>query len=102
MPDMRPGPATPYNPEGSFRVSAASAPVGPKSSWRARSGWLPARAGRAQWSGQKGKRRSPQTQQPRPTLFGSGLPVVSSRSVRVELSADREVGERLGHLDDVD
>lgn len=32
----------------------------------------------------------------------SRLLLVLSRSVRVELSADREIGERLGHLNDAD
>ena len=69
----------PLHPEGSFRVSAASEPEGPKSCRRARSGGLPALAGRAQWSGQKGKRRSRWGQQPRPMLFGSGFPLVVMR-----------------------
>ena len=35
MPDVRPGRATPFTPEGSFRANAVSAPAGPKSCRRA-------------------------------------------------------------------
>ena len=58
MPDLRSRGATPWNPEGSFRASAASGPGGPESCRRARSGGLRPAAGRARWSSQKGKRRS--------------------------------------------
>ena len=70
---------SPLHLEGGCRASAASAPAGPKVPAGRRSRGV-AGAGRSgTMERPEGERRSRERQQPRPMLFGSGLPLVLCR-----------------------